>query len=324
MRRREFIVALGSAAAWPLAARAQQAARVYRIGVLETTPANLNAANIEALRHSMQALGYIEGQNLVIEYRSADGRAERFSELVKDLLRLKVDLIVTRGTPAVLAAKSATTSVPIVMAAMGEPLMVVSSLANPGANITGLSANTNDLEAKRFELLKETVPRAKRIAGLYNMGNPVVPPQWRELERAANVMRVQCDLLDVRKSEDIEPAFTVASREHVDGLLVGIDALTQANRKLIADLALQHRIPTMYPSKEFVEAGGLMAYGPSYPDLYRRAAFYIDKILKGEMPGELPIEQASKFELAINLKTAAMLSLDIAPQILARADEMIE
>jgi ABC-type uncharacterized transport system substrate-binding protein len=325
MRRREFITLVGGAAVtWPLAVSAQQVGRLYRIGILETTAADLNAANVEALRQGMRALGYIEGQNLVIEYRSADGRGERFPELAMDLLRLKVDVIVTRGTPAVLAAKNATTSVPVVMAAMGDPLTVVASLAHPAGNITGLSGYTTDLEAKRFEVLNEMVPRAARIAGLYNTGNPGIPHLWSEIQKAAQILGVQAQLLDVRKSEDIAPAFDAASRQHVDGLVVGINTLTQTNRKLIAELALKHRIPTIYASKEFVEVGGLISYGPSYPDLYRRAASYIDKILKGEKPGDLPIEQPTKFELIINVKTAKALDLTVPPTLLARADGVIE
>jgi putative tryptophan/tyrosine transport system substrate-binding protein len=325
MRRRKFMTVLGgAAAAWPLAATAQQAGRVYRIGVLETRSADQNAANMDALRLGMKVLGYIEGQNFVIEYRSANGRGERFPELALDLLHLKVDVIVTRGTPAVLAVKNATTSVPIVMAAAGEPLMVVPNLAHPGGNITGLSGFSTDLEAKRFEILHELVPHAARIAGLYNMGNPVVPPQWNELQRAAQIGGVQSQLLDVRKSSDIAPAIDTASRGHTDGLMAAIDVLTQPNGKLIAELALKYRIPTIYASKEFIEAGGLIAYGPNYPDLYRRAASYIDKIFKGEKPGDLPIEQPVKFELIINLKTAKAIGLEISPTLLARADEVIE
>lgn len=325
MQRRQFITLLGGAAvAWPHTTRAQQPGKVYRIGVLETTPANLNAANMDALRQGLRVLGYVEGRNLVIEYRSADGRGERFPGLATDLLNSKIDVIVTRGTPAVLAAKNATGTVPVVMAAMGEPLMVVSSLAHPGANVTGLSGYSTDLEAKRFELLKEIVPGAARIAGLYNMGNPVVPPQWHELQRTAQSMGVQSQLLDVRKSEDIAPAFDAASREHTDGLMVGVDALTQTNRKLIAELAQKHRIPTIYVSREYIEAGGLIAYGPNYPDLYRRAAAYVDKLLKGEKPGDLPIEQPTKFDLVINLKAAKVLGLTLPPTLLARADEVIE
>jgi putative tryptophan/tyrosine transport system substrate-binding protein len=324
MKRREVLGVIGGAAAWPLGARAQQVDKVYRIGVLETTPIDLNAANMDAFRQGLRTLGYFEGRNLVIEYRSADGRAERFAGLLADLLKSKVDVIVTRGTPAVLAAKNPMVTVPVVAAAMGEPLMIVSSLAHPGGNVTGISSYTTDLEAKRLEVLKEIVPSAIRIAGLYNMRNPSALGQWTELQKAAKTLGVQSQLLDVRKSEDIAPAFDAASRERADGLLVGIDALTQTNRELIADLALKHRIPTIYVSKEFVEAGGLIAYGPSYPDLYRRAASYIDKVLKGEKPGDLPIEQPTKFELVINLKTAKALGLTVPPTLLARADEVIE
>jgi putative ABC transport system substrate-binding protein len=325
MRRREFITLLGGAAvAWPLATHAQQPDRVRRIGILEMTSAALNSASYGAFLEAMKALGYIEGRNIVIEYRSAEGFGERFPELAADLLRLKVDVIVTRGTPAILAAKAATTSVPIVMAAAGEPLMVVASLARPGSNVTGLSGYSTDLEAKRVEVLKEMIPNAKRIAGLYNMGNPVVPPQWNELQKAAQTLGVQSELLDIRKTEDIGPAFEIASRHSIDAIQVGVDTLTLQNRKLIADFAGQHRLPTIYVSREYVEAGGLIAYGPSYPDLYRRAASYVDKIFKGEKPGDLPIEQPTKFELVINLKTAKALGLTVPPSLLARADELFE
>jgi putative tryptophan/tyrosine transport system substrate-binding protein len=325
VRRREFITLLGGAAvAWPLATHAQQPDRVRRIGILEMTSAALNSASYGAFLEAMKALGYIEGRNIVIEYRSAEGFGERFPELAADLLRLKVDVIVTRGTPAILAAKAATTSVPIVMAAAGEPLMVVASLARPGSNVTGLSGYSTDLEAKRVEVLKEMIPNAKRIAGLYNMGNPVVPPQWNELQKAAQTLGVQSELLDIRKTEDIGPAFEIASRHSIDAIQVGVDTLTLQNRKLIADFAGQHRLPTIYVSREYVEAGGLIAYGPSYPDLYRRAASYVDKIFKGEKPGDLPIEQPTKFELVINLKTAKALGLTVPPSLLARADELFE
>jgi len=324
--RREFITLLGgAAAAWPLAARAQrQPGEMRRIGMLETISAPLNAANYNAFREGMRALGYIEGRNFVIEYRSAEGRGELFPELVAELLRLKVDVIVTRGTPAVLAAKNATSSTPIVMAAMGEPLMVVPSLSHPGGNITGLSGYTTLMEAKRVEVLKDLVPGLRHIAGLYNMGNPVAPPQWRELETAAHALGLQSLLLDARKSEDLQPAFDAASKQHVNGLTVGVDALTQANRKLIAELAAKHQLPAIYALREYVEAGGLIAYGPNYLDLYRRVATYVDKIFKGEKAGDLPIEQPTKFELILNVKTAKALGLEIPPTLLARADEVIE
>ena len=260
MRRREFISLLGGAGvAWPLAARAQQPGRVWRIGVLETTSMALNAANFEAFRQSLRDLGYIEEQNLIIEYRSAEGRGERFADLAADLLRLNIDVIVTRGTPAVLAAKKATTTTPIVMAATGDPLMVVASLANPGGNITGLSGYTTGLEEKRAEVLKELVPGAVRIAGLYNMGNPVVPPLWNELQTAARKLGLTPQLLDVRKVEDIAPAFADATSQHVDALIVSVDALTQKNRSFITQLAAGHGLPAIYVSKEYIDAGGLIA-----------------------------------------------------------------
>jgi putative tryptophan/tyrosine transport system substrate-binding protein len=322
MKRREAIVLLGGAVIAPLPLSAQSSSRVWRVGVLETTPMDLNAPNINAFRQSLQDLGYVEGQNLIIAYRSAEGRGERFTELTTELLN--VDVIVTRGTPAVLAAKKATTTTPIVMAAVGEPLMVVASLAHPGGNITGLSGYSTDLEAKRAQLIKELVPDAVRIAGLYNMSNPVVPPQWNQLQTAAQKLGIEPQLLDVRRPEDIAPAFDAASGQHAGALMVGVDALTQENRTLIAELAADHRLPAIYVSKEYVDAGGLIAYGPSYPDLYRRAAIYVDKILRGASPSDLPIEQPTKFELIINLKAAKALGLTIPATLLATADEVIE
>jgi len=272
----------------------------------------------------LRELGYIEEQNLTIEYRSAEGRGERFADLAADLLRLNIDLIVTRGTPAALAAKQATTTTPIVMAAMGDPLMVVASLANPGGNITGLSAYTAGLEAKRAELLKELVPGAVRIAGLYNMGNPVVPPLWNELETAARKLGFTPQLLDIRKVEDIAPAFAAATSQHADALIVSVDALTQKNRSFIAQLAAGHGLPAIYVSKEYIDAGGLIAYGPHYPDLYRRAAIYADKILRGANPSSLPVEQPTKFELIINVKAARAIGLQVPMALMVRADEVIE
>jgi len=324
MKRREFIALIGgTAAAWPLAARAQSA---YRIGVLETTSAALNAANFDALRQGLRQHGYIEGQNLVIEYRSADGRAERFPDLAAELVRLNVDLIVTRGTPAIFAAKNATKTIPVVMAASGDPLGagVVAGLARPGGNVTGLSAFVTELQAKRLELLREMVPRIDRIAALLNMSSPAEPPQWEETKAAARTLAIEPQLLDVRKPEDLGRAFETAIRQRADALVVGMNVLTQANRRPIADLATKHRLPAIYASREFVDAGGLVVLGVSYPDLYRRAATYVDKILKGAKPADLPIEQPTKFELIINLKTAKALGLEIPPTVLARADEVIE
>ena len=323
--RRKFLATLGGGAvAWPLAARAQSSSKVWRIGVLETTSMALNAPNFDAFRQSLRDLGYVERENLIIEYRSAEGRGERFAELTADLLRLNVDVIVTRGTPAVLAAKKATTTTPIVMAAVGDPLRVVSSLARPGGNITGLSGYTTDLEAKRAQLIKDLVPGAVQVAGLYNMGNPVAPPQWNRVQMAARKLGIELQLLDIRKAEDIAPAFDAATAQRVDALVVGIDALTQENRTLIARLAADHRLPAIYVSREYIDAGGLIAYGPIYPDLYRRAAIYVDKILRGVSPSNLAVEQPTKFELIINLKAARAIGIQVPMTLLVRADEVIE
>jgi putative tryptophan/tyrosine transport system substrate-binding protein len=324
MRRRDFITVLGGmAVACPLAARAQSPGKIWRIGVLETTSLSLNA-NFDAFRQGLRELGYVEGRNVIIEYRSADGRGERFPELAAELVSLNVDLIVGRGTPAALAARKATTTIPIVMTVMGEPLILVPSLAHPGGNLTGLSSYDADLGQKRAELLKELVPDAVRVAALYNMGNPAVSPIWPRLQEAARKLGIEAELLDIRKREDIGPAFDQARTNHAGAGLVEMDALTQENRALIAKLAADHQLPVMYNGREFVDAGGLISYGPSYPDLYRRAASYVDKIFHGASPSNLPVEQPTRFELIINLKAAKEIGLTLPPLLLARADEVIE
>ena len=327
MKRREFITLLGGAAVLrPLAARAQQPAKTWRIGVLETVSPDLNAKNIEALKRGLRDLGYVENQNYVLEYRSADGDSERFPAFADELVRLRVDLIVTRGTPAARAAKSATESIPIVMAAIGEPLGmgVVASLARPGGNVTGLSAFVTELAGKRVELLKELRPGTSIAAFFSNMANPVVPPQWEVTQTAAQALGIEVSLLDVRSTDDIQPAFETAVARRVEALLFGIEAVVQANRQLIADLAARHRLLSIYPSREFVEAGGLVAYGVSYPDLYFRSASLIDKIFRGAKPGDLPVEQPTKLEFIINLKAAKAIGLTVPPLLIARADDVIE
>jgi putative ABC transport system substrate-binding protein len=328
VKRRDFITLLGgAAAAWPLRAGAQQAGKVYRIGVLEMTSATLNVANVYALRAGLRQLGYFEGQNLVIEYRSADGRDDRFPGLARELLALKVDVIVTRGTPAAKAAKNATSTVPVVMAASGDPLGtgLVTSLSRPGGNITGLSAIVGELAPKRLELIREIVPGLARIAVLANTSNDAVRRDWARIETAARSLGVQAQLLDLRNSDALGPTFDAAGAARRAGaLVVVIDAITLANRQRIVDLAMKYRLPAIYSSREFVDIGGLISYGVSYPDLYRRAATYVDKILKGAKPADLPVEQPTKFEMVINLKTANAISLDIAPTMLTRADEVIE
>jgi len=325
MNRRAFLSGLsGALLAAPLAAAAQQAGKVYRIGILETIPAAQNAANLAALRKGLRDLGYVEGRNLIIEYRSADGRAERFPDLASELVRLKVDLIVTRGTPAARAAKNATGTIPVVMATMGDPRAIVASFANPGGNITGVTTFSTELTAKRFELLKELVPNLSRVALLHNMGNPAAPPEWEETKTAARSLGLQAELLDVRSQGDLGRAFELAVRQRVDALVIGADGLTQMHQQTIVDLVARNRLPAAYPAREFVEAGGLIAYAVNYPDLYFRFASFVDKIFKGAKPGELPVEQPTKFELVINLKTAKALGLTIPPSLLQRADQVIE
>jgi putative ABC transport system substrate-binding protein len=307
-----------------LFARAQQVAKTYRIGVLESVPAVQNAANLDALRKGLQKFGYIEGRNLLILYRSADGRAERFPELAAELVRLNVDLIVTRGTPAAMAAKSATEDIPIVMATMGDPRGVVASFAYPGGNVTGVTTFSTELTAKRIELLKELIPNLSRIALVHNLSNPAVPPEWEETRVAARALGLQAQVLDVRNDEELHRAFDSAVRQQVEALVVGADGFIQARQQAIVDFAARNRLPAVYPAREFVAAGGLIAYAVNYPDLYFRFARYIDAIFKGARPGELAVEQPIKFELTINLTTAKTLHLTIPRSLLLRVDEVIQ
>ena len=323
MDRRTFIGGVaGSLLCAPIAARAQPE-KVYRVGILETVPASRNAANLDALRKGLRDLGYVEGRNLIIEYRSADGRAERFPELAAELVRLKVDLVVTRGTPVADAAKNATQTIPVVMAAM-RPLAVVASLARPSGNITGVTTFSTELTGKRLELLKELVPRLSRVALLHNMDNPAAPPEWEETKMAARSLGLQAQLLDVRSQDDLGRAFELAARQHVEALVIGADGLTQMYQQTIVDLVARNKLPAVYPGREFVEAGGLMAYAVNYPDLYFRFASFVDRIFKGAKPAELPVEQPTKFELLLNLTTAKALDLIIPQSLLLRADDVIQ
>lgn len=328
MRRRDFIAGIGGAGLmpglWPPLLHAQTG-KSYRIGVLETIPLADNP-NFKALQDGLRERGYVEGRNLRFEYRAANGRGERFPALAAELVRAGVDLIVTRGTPAARAAKAATTSIPIVMATIGEPLEVgvVASLAHPGGNITGMTSFIGELSGKRVELLKETFPDTKRIASLQNMSNPITPAQWDATRQAANALGVASELLDARSADDIPRAFATYVERKCDALTVGLDALIQAQLKMIIELAGRHRIPVVYPSREFVDAGGLMSYGVNYPDLYFRSAGLIDKIFKGAKAGDLPVEQPRKLDLLVSLKTARALGLAIPPSLIARADEVVE
>ena len=323
--RRKLVIALGAGAlATPFGSLAQQQGKVWRIGMLETTSMALNAANLDAFLTGMQELGYVEGRNFVIDYRSADGRTERFPDLANEMIRGKVDLIVTRGMPATQAANKTSGTIPVVTTTISEPLFFVASLARPGGNITGLTSIMHELQGKLVELLREIVPGIARIASLNNMGNPGMPLVWKEMETAARFLGLQPQLLDVRKPEDIGPAFDAAIRQRADALVVPIEGLFQAYGKLIVELAAKHRLPAVYQSREFVDDGGLISYGVSYPDLYRRAASYVGKILKGAKPGDLPMEQPTRFELVVNMKTAKALGIKFPQTILVRADRVIE
>ena len=301
-----------------------QSEKLYRIGMLERTPAAVNSANVEALRQGLRELGYIDGETFAIEYRSADGRDERFPALAADLVGSRVDLIVARGTPAALAAKHATRTIPVVITGVGDPVGqgVVASLARPGGNVTGLSAAVTAIYPKRVHLLKELVPRATRIGVLFNMANPALPPQWKEVEKAARALGIEPLLLDVRKADDLEPGFESAARQRADALIVGIDTLTQANSRLIVDLAARYRLPAMYASSEF--AGGLISYGVNYPETYRRAATFAHKIFKGTRPSDLPVEEPTTLELVISPRTGRALGITIPPSLLLRADRLSE
>jgi putative ABC transport system substrate-binding protein len=326
MQRREFITLLGGAAvAWPIAARAQQQ-KVWRIGMLDTASRELNSANLAVFYKELRDFGYVEGQNLIIEYRSADGRNERLPDLVSELLRLNVDLIVVRGTPEVLAIKNATSTIPVVMSAVVDPvgLGVAASLRRPGGNITGMSSIVTELEAKRVELLKELVPGMKRMALLGDFRNSAVAMQWDEVQIAARSLGIEAQRFDVRSAADVNRAFEVAIREHVDAIRVGVDGVTRPNRRLIIDLAAMHKLPTIYAAREFADDGGLIAYAANYAHLYLRAASFVDKIFKGANPADIPVEQPTKFDLIVNLKTAKALGLTVPYTLLARADEVIE
>ena len=325
--RREFISLLGGAAvAWPLAARAQQPSKVWRVGILDTATRELNLANVGVLLKRLRELGYVEGQNLIIEYRSADGRNERLPDLVSDLIRLKVDVIVLRGTPEVMAVKNATSTIPVVISAVVDPvgLGLAASLSNPGGNFTGMSSFASELGGKRVELLKELVPRIKRMAFLGDFRNSAVQMLWEEMQLAAQSLAMEALRFDVRRAADVSRAFDEAIREKAEAISVSVDGTTRTNRQLIIDLAAMNKLPAIYSAREFADDGGLIAYGASYAELYLRAASFVDKIFKGAKPAELPIEQPTKFDLVINLKTAKALGLTIPPTLITRADEVIE
>ena len=325
--RRIFIATLALSLLWaPLAADAQQSGKVPRIGFLGNSTATLEANLVGPFREGLRDLGYVEGRNILIEYRWADGKYERFPTLIAELIAQKVDVIVTAGTPAALAVKKATTSIPLVMVAVGDPVGtgIVASLARPGGNITGLTSIAADLEGKRLELLREVIPKLSHIAVLWNPASPFQVVAEKELQAAAQMLRIKVLSLGVRAAEELDNAFAAILRERPGGLLVLADRLFLHNRTRIVDFAAKQRLPGVHAYRELVDAGGLMSFGPSYAGMHRRAAIYVDKILKGAKPADLPVEQPTKFELVINLKTAKALGLKIPQSVLIRADEVIQ
>ena len=317
-----LVFALGGVLPVRLAVEAQP--KVARIGYLSLAPGP--SARSEALRQGLREIGYIEGQNVVVEYRWADGRLDRARQAATDLVRLKVDIIVTGGPQATLAAKETTTTTPIVMALDYDPVGsgFVTSLARPGGNITGLSGINPELSGKRLDLLKQAVPRLSRVAILWNPAEPNAATFLRETQVAGRGLRVQLQVLEVKAAPDLEPAVHTARKERASGLIVLTDPVTLYHRRELADLAAKYRVPAIYSERLFVESGGLMSYGANDREMHRRAALFVDKILKGAKPGELPVEQPTTYELVINLRTAKTLGLTIPSQLLSRADQFIE
>ena len=309
----------------PLDAGAQQKGEPYRIGFLGNSTAVLEANLVGPFREGLRDLGYVEGRNVVIEYRWAEGKYERFPALIGELIALKVDVIVTAGTPVALAVKKATKSVPLVMVAVGDPVAtgLVASLARPSGNITGLTSIAEALEGKRLELLREVVPKISHVAVFWNPVNPVFKRALDELQAAAAVLRMKVLSLGVRTPEELDATFAAIVRERPEALLVLADRLFLHHRARIMDFAAQQRLPGVHAYRELVEAGGLMSFGPSYAGMHRRAAYYVDRILKGAKPGDLPVEGPATFELVINLKAAKALGLTIPQSVLLRATEVI-
>jgi putative ABC transport system substrate-binding protein len=310
-----------------LFAEAQQLKKVPRIGYLAPVfPCAGSVPSLEAFRQGLRDLGYVEDKNIILECRSARGNLDRQPALAAELAQLKVDIIVAAGgEPTARAAKQATQTIPIVMTNVGDPVVtaLVASLARPGENVTGLVTMSPELSGKRLELLREAFPNISRVALFWNSTNPEQEPQIKEIKVAAQTLGIQLQILEVRETNDFDKVFSAITKQRADALLTLPDPLSVNQARRIADFAAKHRLPAMYPRMEFVDAGGLMAYGPSYNDLFRRAATYVDKILKGAKPADLPVEQPKKFEFIINLKAARQIGLTIPPNVLARADRVI-
>jgi len=326
MRRRDFIAILGAAvASWPLQTRAQQSGKLPTIGYLGANSASAQRDWTAAFLEGLREHGWIDGRNVAIEYRWADGRGDRYSEIAAEFVRLKVNVIVAAGNEAAIAAKHATSVIPIVFPVAGDPVGtgLVASLAKPGGNATGLSIQQTDLVSKRLELMREVVPGLRRVALMGNMHSPNSVKDMREVQATVGTFGLELSTYGIREVEDIAPAFE-ALKGKADALYVSGDPLVNTNRTRINTLALAARMPTMYGFRELAEAGGLLSYGPSFPDSFRRAAGFVDKILRGANPGDIPVEQPTKFELVINLVTAKALGLKIPDKLLFTADRVIE
>jgi len=326
MRRREFIkIIASSAAAWPLAVDAQQARKLPTIGFLGASSRSADVVWLAAFVGRLRELGWIEGRTVAIEYRWAEGSSVRAAEIAAEFVRLKVDVIVTGGNTFIVAAKQATSVIPIVFAAAGDPVGagLVASLARPGGNVTGLSVQATDLARKRLELLSEIKPGLRRVAFLGSAANPTDVQQLSEVRSAARTLGLEVVAAEVQRAEDITPAFDML-KERAEAVYVSGDPLLFTNRARINSLAQGSRLATIFNYRDFVEAGGLMSYGPNFPDLFRRAAEYVDKILHGVKPGDIPIEQPTKFDLVVNVTTAKVLGLAVPPVLLSMATEVIE
>jgi putative ABC transport system substrate-binding protein len=326
MQRRNFITLFGGmAVAWPLVLYAQPLGRMARIGFLGSASASGSAKSVEAFRIGLRDLGYVEGRNIAIEFRWAEGKYDRLSELVAELIRLNVDVIVTHGTPGTRTAKKATSTIPIVMAISGDAIAtgLVASLARPEANVTGSTFFIPQLNAKRLELLKEVCPHVARVAALSNPKNPVSKPIIPAMQAAAAPLKLELEVAEAQDPDEFGSAFASMAKRHIDAVVVTEDGEFAASFGAIATLAAANRLPSI-GAQEYAQAGGLIGYGVNLLDLYRRAAYFVDKILKGTKPSDLPIEQPTRFELIINLKTANTIGVEIAPAMLARADESIE
>jgi putative ABC transport system substrate-binding protein len=325
INRRSFIAGALAVLSAPLAGQEKKAARLIRVGVLDALPLSANGANMDQLRKGLRDAGYVEGKNLEIEYRGSEGRGGRYRRFAVELAQLPVDVLVARGTQAALNARNASTAIPVIAIGVTDPVEtgLVASLERPGANVTGIALLIKDLESKRVDVLRALAPKIKRIGALMNMGNPALAHAWKAMEAAARGFKLEPELLDVRRPAQIAAAFDAAIARQVDGVIVQLGALDPAQRQSVVELAARHRLPAIYTSRQYVDAGGLVSYGMDAPQLFYRAATFIDKVLKGARPAELAMERPSKFELIINRKTLRSLDLVIPPDLLLRSNEIV-